>query len=267
MKKTILLFMLLSFFAVSQAQISTRENDATVFKLGARPTMGDMALTFALPINSDSDLPSFNLLGKGDLLTGKKFIKDDLAIRAGIRLYKNSSKSEGDVDTSVTGGSILSAEYQESSREYNIVPGIEKHFSNSNFFDVYAGGDLYLGFGKDKSINNETYVGSEFDEMTSTTSRTIVGLGGIIGINMFVVDLPISIGLEYGWTAKWNFGGKTHVERSTKVGGTTTNQDYYTQDTDPFGNPDTNAYSDLKKSAFEMDTNQQVRIALNFYFN
>jgi hypothetical protein len=37
-----------------------------------------------------------------------------------------------------------------------IVPGIEKHFSNSNIFDVYTGADLFLGFGKDKEVSSTT---------------------------------------------------------------------------------------------------------------
>ena len=40
---------------------------------------------------------------------------------------------------------------------------------------------------------------------------------------MFVLDLPISIGVEYGWDALWKFGGlyKNEIEISQQDAGTT----------------------------------------------
>lgn len=293
MKKTLLLFAMVIAFAPAFAQLSTRENDATVEKLGARPQMGDMALTFSLDqllglsLGAGSDngsdtvgtLYKGNGLSSGNLITGKYYIQNDVAIRAGIRLGRDNRKSEGSIaDSTAINGTpggpglnnpsqtLQEVEYRNNSRDYILVPGIEKHFNGANIFDVYAGGDLYLGFGRDKTIMNETYKNGDFDNREFTTGRTVVGLGGVIGINVFIAHLPISVGLEYGWNARFNMGFKTKATREQKVGTTTTSLDYETESTDPFGNPDNNWYSEIKKGRSIWDTNQDVRIILAIYF-
>ncbi|MBK8226341.1 MAG: hypothetical protein IPK70_04095 [Flavobacteriales bacterium] len=276
MKKTLLSFALLGLCSVASAQLSTRENQDTRYKFGGRPVAGDMALVFGLTLNnasfgdgSDStarSISTWNRLSKGNLLTFKKFIQDDLAIRAGFRLARDSRSIKGEVDsTQFIPATLAEFEYKKSTREYMLVPGIEKHFSNSNIFDVYAGADLYLGFGRDRMV--ESYIFRDTDDNdvhTMTTPYTIVGLGGIVGFNVFVLDLPIALGVEYGWSAFWQLGNKTkhEVEQGTD------SWEYYTVGGDPntAGGANTQ-YSSVKQKYNTMDTNDQVRLVLNIYFN
>ena len=72
--------------------------------------------------------------------------------------------------------------------------------------------------------------------------------------------MPISIGLEYGLNAKWNLGGKTRNEVEQTVGGETKSDDYFTREND------NTKYKKLKSRSFGMDTNQNVRLAVNIYF-
>lgn len=250
------------------AQLSTRENDAIKTKLGARPTAGNMALNFGIDLNNGGTASLFqgNALAAGDLLTFKYYLADDLAIRSGLRLQQTSSKSKGDAFEPTAPGDVKNNNFVESSREYVLVPGIEKHFSNSNIFDVYAGADLYLGFGKDKTIIDVDYNNGDYVYYTGSTSTSIYGLGGVVGFNVFVAHLPVSVGLEYGWNAKWIMGGKTKVKDEFKAGGTSESTEYYTQSNNPFGNPDNLEYEKLSKKEFGMDTNQNVRLVLNIYF-
>lgn len=60
---------------------------------------------------------------------------------------------------------------------------------------------------------------------------------------------------------------KTHVESETKVGGVSTTQDYYTQTSNGAGNPDAFGYSKLKKRSTTWDTNSNLRVIVNIYFN
>ncbi len=269
MKKHLFLMMVVSIvgFNYSFAQLSKRENAETTEKLGARPVKGDMAATFCLPIinGKDASLYNGNNLQSGAILTFKKYKKDDFVIRAGLRLYKDSKKSNGDIDEE-SGSLLKSKQMKDSKREYILVPGIEKHFSKSNIFDVYTGADLYLGLGRNISINNIDYKSGDKNYLTQTVNTTIFGLGGVVGLNIFVAHLPISLGIEYGWNAKWVFGGKTKVKSETTVGSTSTSTKVYNQDTDPFGGSDMEDYSKLSKSEFHMDTNQNVRLVLNIYF-
>jgi hypothetical protein len=276
MKKSILLIAALALGASSSfAQLSTRENCATNECLGVRPVKGDMALTFGVNIfgllNSDPDtagLPLENNLTSGSVLTFKKFIADDVAFRAGIRLGKTSYSFTGTADSASQtaaglGGDInlTDRERRESDRTYLLVPGIEKHFSNSNIFDVYAGGDLHLGFSRTVDIDNSDFRNGDKNYRTAKTTRTVVGLGGVVGFNIFIAHLPVSLGLEYGWNARWRLGGKTKVETETTSAGVSTSNEFYTQP------DDVNGYTDLKRKEFAMDTNQNVRIVLNIFFS
>lgn len=274
MKKTILSFVLLGMCSMASAQLSTRENQDTRYKFGGRPVAGDMALTFGITINNTEiggmPVPAWNAFSRGNLITAKKYIQDDVAIRAGIALHRNSRSFSGDVD-SIPGQqwTATAYEYRASDREYFLVPGIEKHFSSSNIFDVYTAGDLFLGFGRNKSITSETNTDSQTNSTTRTTPYTIVGLGGVIGVNVFVLDLPLSVGVEYGLSAFWMMGNKTKVEVEQFNG---TSYEYYTVEdaTNPDGTPFVGngaQYSDAKQKYMRMDSNDQVRLVLNLYFN
>jgi hypothetical protein len=270
MRKIFLITFLLGGFCLSSnaQQLTERVDDVAIYKIGNRPGKGTKVLTFGMGLNDTEGklFSKYNLLQKGNLLTGKYFISDNVAIRAGIRLSKETNTSGGDIDTSITGGTTISNSLQQTTRNYAIMPGIERHFSYSNFFDVYTGGDLYLGFEKDKLREEYDYTNGFYNRKNSKTNTTKVGVGGVVGVNIFILDLPISIGIEYGISGIWNLGGKTHVkeEVSDPLGQRT--NDYYTQGTDAFNNPDANKYSKLKKNSSEIQTNNNLKILLNIYF-
>ena len=278
MKKSVLLIALA--FGVSNvfAQLSTRENDASVEKIGARPKAGDMAFVFGMPISSDSGKAKLfdgNALKSGNVLTYKWYKSDDLVIRFGIRLMNENMSFKGtglDSSAQYNPNGIAAPNYagvkevkrKEKKRMYEIVPGVEKHFLASNIFDAYAGADLYLGFGRDMSTSNFDYINGDKNYMTTKTPTTDVGLGVVTGFNVFIAHLPVSIGLEYGWNAKWTFGGVDKVKTDVTVGSTSYQEDYRI---DNSTTTESNArYSKLKRREFNAETNQDVRIVLNIYF-
>jgi len=288
MKKSVLLIAAAALAcSTSFAQLSTRENNATVEKLGARPVAGDMALTFGFglfngaqsdDITGQSERASLNVknsLQPGDFLTFKKYKTDDVAYRLGIRLFKNTAKYKGESDSllqqtvgqtipsSQPGLIVETREFKHSVREYNIVPGIEKHYNAANIFDVYCGGDLYLGWKRNVDVDNEEYLRGDKQSTKTVTSGVVVGLGGLVGFNVFLGHLPVSLGLEYGWNAKWTRGGKTKVEVDNLSNGTSTSETYFTENIENNGG----AYSKLSQSEFGMNTNQNVRVVLNIYFS
>ncbi|MBL4656567.1 MAG: hypothetical protein JKX73_01095 [Flavobacteriales bacterium] len=253
-----------------------------MIKLGARPQAGDMSLSFGfdLAFKLDSNIADAQLftgkgINTGDFLTFKWYRSDDVALRVALRASKHTSKLMGDIlDSSAVAGNttIYGGDYEAKTleREFVLVPGIEKHFSSSNVFDVYVGGDLFMGFSKKDSVSNRTWgslgiQSGDYDNYQAITKSTIVGIGGVIGFNVFIAHLPISIGMEYGMSMKWTGGGKTMVTIESQVDGKAIEGDntYYT-DAD---NSTSLKFEDgLKKSKFDMDTNQDVQIVLNIYF-
>ena len=267
-------FMIICVFVISSAfaQLTSRENDETTVKLGARPKAGDMALTFGMDLNNnDKDsskrLPLFNNLATGSMLTWRYFKTDNMAYRMGVRLSKHSVVSKGDFDKTNFGGNDISFKSKEVTSNYTIMPGIEKHYLKSNFFDVYTAADLLLAYGQ----INKTVENSEFSVGSNTAhnnSRSVIafeqlGLGLVIGCNVFIAQLPVSLGLEYGLSAKYTFGNKEKVKVDTDDGNGNSKSFVYYRDP---SNPESGDYSKLSKHEFGMDTNQNVRIVLNVYF-
>lgn len=284
MKKAVLMIALTFGVTSAFAQLSTRENDETVTKMGARPKAGDMAFVFGMNIADDSGMVahlfSGNGLKSGDVLTYKYYNSDDIVIRLGLRLQNKNMTSKGTKLDSVaffTYSPYNSAPLTQFNgmsefkmrtveRMWEIVPGVEKHFLASNFFDAYVGADLYLGFGADKNVSEFSYINGDKFNQSSKTRTTDVGLGVVTGFNVFIANLPISLGLEYGWNAKWTFGGVTKVKEEATFG-TSTYTAEYSEDNSTTGLADgTQKYSKLKKREFNADSNQDVRIVAHIYF-
>ena len=284
MKKSALMIAMAFGVTSAFAQLSTRENDETVIKYGARPKAGDMAFVLGTSLANDSGMTaklfSGNALQSGNILTYKFYKTDDIVIRAGIRfMNKNLTVKGSAADSSEVYAPFTSpgaGVYQNFSdvkdktveRMYEIVPGIEKHFVAANIFDAYVGADLYLGFGSDKSQKNYTYQTGDKDFTNRKTNTTNVGIGLVSGFNVFLGHLPMSIGLEYGWNAKWTFGGVTKVKREvTDAASSTSYSVTYKEELASTAVGSTSAkYSKLKRREFNANTNQDVRIVLHIYF-
>lgn len=296
MKKTLIVMTLLAMgvTSVSAQGLSTRENEAIVAKLGARPVAGDAALNFVIPLvglnandGTQAGLFNGNLLGSGDLLTFKYYHTDNFVLRGGIRLYADNDRLSGDAlndepsGNELVAGDISRREMINQDRSYVLALGFEHHFSNSNIFDVYTGADLLLGFNKNRSTLETEYLlvdnPTDFltrDLMTTQTNSTVIGLGWVVGWNTFVAQLPISVGIEYGLSMKWLLGGKTKITDERDINNASDGAqgsysvEYYTDDHPDFAdiNGAGTGFGDMSKRSFNMDTNQNVRLTFQFYF-
>lgn len=274
--KKILLFTAFVALTVSQsfAQLSTRENYDVNLRMGTRPQAGDASLQFVLPPFGIGEAGLFggNSLLSNDFLTYKYYYTNDIVLRGGLRWSVESGSSKGTAADSSATNPITSADLSEFSqkfvnRDFALGLGAEKHFSNSNIFDVYVGGEVMFGFAKDKVKENYDFFNGDQDYFTATTKSRLVGFGLFTGFNMFVAELPLSIGLEYGLTGKWLLGGKTNFEFEQRVGSATASGEFVSQDNDIMGNVDGRQYSDLSRREFNMNTNHNVRLSINIYFS
>jgi len=101
------------------------------------------------------------------------------------------------------------------------------------------------------------------------------GFEGFFGVQAFVADLPLSIGLELGSSALGKLGKKWKVKSNTVVGGVATNQTYYTLNLDNNDKIDpaslvgaltqTNDFSKLNAKSFNVDG--MARLTVSYYFN
>lgn len=262
MKKITIVAGILAASTLAFSQLSSRTNAENQYQIGTRPQAGDLGLMFGLPLNSDSKFVPINLLRSGDLLTGKYYKSDDIAFRGGLRLTKvdTTFKGTGDEDNDPSGGLEQTVDKStNNTRDFDIRLGIEKHFSSSNIFDVYTGADLHLGFSKNLVKTSQEFDNGDFDNETTKSSTKNVGITPFVGVQVFVLDLPISIGLEYGIDALWSFGGnKEKVIVDSDMGGVKTNSEFFSYNG--------KQYTKLSDKAVNINTNQNVKLVLNLYF-
>lgn len=221
-----MLSMCLSVLAV-QAQITTGENSSKVIRTGNRAQAGNFGIYFG----GTTDM--FRNLGNGGPdkfsclpLINLKYMKtDQLEYRLGFEWWKKSeSNDNGDVETSSSESSFL------------FYPGVAYHFSRNNLLDVYVGGELPFGFGS---------MGVEYDDEDSSASQFKVGLGAFIGLQAYIANLPLAVGLEYGVSTLYNH-----------VGDGTMTKDGMTIE---------NIIEDNSQSQWKLG--HQVRFTLSYYFN
>jgi hypothetical protein len=271
--KLIACLTLLNVIAVASfAQLSDRVNNPSKFKTGTRPIAGNMG--FYLGISSE-DIKTW--LAKEDsttqdsteeviksiipLVSLKYYINDDLVFRIGIKASKEKTVRDGKIDPAVNGGNLTSKTDIRVTSETYFSPAIEKHFLNSNLLDAYVVGTLPIGYIKEKVVDSWHNDLGDFQESTMTKNSLAYGLEGHIGLQAFIADLPLALGLELGISGIGYRGEKYKNVVNSSIGGVTTDQKYYTWKDDP----QNLKYSSLKSNSF--DTNGSIRLTLSYYFS
>lgn len=180
-----------------QAQISTGESTSQVIRTGNRAEKGD----FGLYLGATTDIFQ-NIIGNGPsefsalpLINLKYMVNDKVEARLGIEWWKKSETTE----QSMEGGSTESTQKETSMLFY---PGIAYHFNRSNILDVYVGAELPFGWGSNGGESEWSYDG-EGDSEDWTASNFQIGLGAFIGLQAYICNLPLALGLEYGISTKY----------------------------------------------------------------
>lgn len=215
----------------ANAQITTGESSSKVIRTGNRAKAGN----FGIYLGATSDI--FKNLGDNGPehfealpLINLKYMKSDaLEYRLGFEWWKKSDSQKYD-------GGQKDYETNNSETSFMFYPGIAYHFSNKNLLDVYVGGEVPFGFGS-KSFENDDY--------DASAGHFRFGLGAFIGLQAYIGNLPLALGLEYGVSTQYN-----------KVSDGSMTQDKMT-----IGE----IHEDLSESKWRLG--QQLRLTLSYYFN
>jgi hypothetical protein len=245
-----ILFVAACFCSMSYAQLSTRENTTAVFKTGSRPLAGSYGLFIGPSIQDISDMAnSDQFTWRGlPLINIKYYSTDNVEWRLGLQFSGKSSSSNGKT-SATTPVDYVNTEKNSFNR---ISVGGAYHFSPKNLLDVYTGAYIPLGwdtYHKERTLGTSGIVTSKFSP--------VIGLGAYIGLQAFIADLPISVGLEYGLSGIAR-GGKQYKNVATTSG---KSQTYYTEDNNAKGT----SYSKLSLGDSSFGTD--VRITFSYYFN
>ncbi|MFN7847941.1 MAG: hypothetical protein ACK5P4_12075 [Bacteroidota bacterium] len=259
--------LLLGYSQISKAQLSTRENNPSVLKVGTRPAEGNFGFSL---IGSSKDLEQF--VNNNDSITSEEkkmmplfvfryYLSDQLVLRAGIKYERSKEKKSGDIDPNVNGPGFQSRSNINSSTSLLITPGAEYHFIQSNILDPYMTVSLPIGLMQENVVKNDTYEYGDFMNHSMRKSSLVYGWQVHFGLQAFVADLPLAIGLEFGAIGLGYLGDKYKHNLDYSLGGSETSQTYYTFKDDPSNIK----YSNLKSNSFDLSS--EIRLSINYFFS
>lgn len=280
----------MAFVGLAQAQLSQGETYSTKIITGNRPTAGDWGLYMGISYSGTKDiLNSWWTQGEEafglPLINLKYYITDRTELRVGVQYNGHSSTTDGTFtidyddeyywmlaeDEHLGTRSIPNFE-KESTRRFRLTPGVAYHFSPRNVLDVYVGANIPIGIDAEATtheteeyelLTNEATGNHSLHKLdvkhNSSYSSFVIGIGAYIGLQTFVADLPLAVGLEYGLTGMLRTNDKTyHVDTD----GEGNAQSYYTTGRDGFG---WLQYDKLSNSSKYLGSD--LRLTITYFFN
>lgn len=267
--KSMLVFVLLCLFSVTSfAQLTTVEPSSKVLPAGNRAQRGDFGIyvgatstMFRNLFDSDVDIKSL------PLINFKYMMSSQMEFRIGLEMYSLTEKLSGDLNTKsfnegtgemVDATTAVKNKYGESN--VLLYPGFAYHFSRKNFLDVYVGAEVPIGFETNRTFSSNAEAKSEF---INSKSSFIIGLGAFIGLQAYIANLPLAIGVEYGLSARYDSGLKYKTVSTVD----SKTQTYYSPDYASFTHLAAETGGDYKKLAANRgELGSQIRLTLTYYF-
>ncbi len=261
--KLLTLTLLLAVFALpASAQITTGEPSSKVIRTGNRPKAGYFGLYVGAKTDMFRDLFKSNIDLKAlPLINFKYMASNHSELRLGLDFYSTTEKIKGD---KVVGENTTSAlNMREGNADLMFYPGWAYHFNKHNILDVYLGVEIPFGWNSSTGIQSMSD-GTNYMESHITKRSFVIGAGAFVGLQAFIANLPIAIGLEYGLSAQFDTGLK-YKHQSTSNGTTTL---YYAPDlanfTDIKGVDAADTFRNL--TAKRGSLSNQIRITFSYYF-
>ncbi len=171
---------------IAQAQITVGENTSQTIRTGNRAEQGDFGLYLGATTTMFKKIGSSTKLEALPLINLKYMATDNFEARLGIEWWRTTDTNKGE--------KYKTSQFETSFMFY---PGIAYHFNRSNILDVYVGGEIPIG-GGNNGTSNERDGKDDKDDEDMTISNFRIGLGAFIGLQAYICNLPLAIGLEYG---------------------------------------------------------------------
>ncbi len=261
------------------AQITTGEPYATKFRTGNRPVKGTLGFYFAPSVQDFKAILDKDIEYKGvPKMNLKAYTSKNAEFRLGLEFQGLKTSMDGFNDY----GDVVKLE--ESNGINRVTPGFAYHFSNTNVLDVYMGADVTVGWDKWSSMTGIDGA-KDFTNgyLQYSNSSFVYGAGLFFGLQTFIADLPLAVGIE--WGISFLKHSNAQIETILYNGSDTYNYYSFYPKTlkDKDGNPIPN-HKDIingqetmmsldaadmvtSLSAFHRLTNHDFRITFSYYFN
>lgn len=192
------------------AQISTGEPTAKKIRTGNRPQAGDFGLYLGMTSNMFKNLADNDIkMDPLPLINLKYMITDNWEARVGLEFYRTRETLKTEIETDGYEGKYegndntytLKGKEKFVESQNHINPGIAYHFNSKNILDVYMGAEATIGWSRNSLYHDYSKLeGTEVKEGYNNTRKASfqMGAGAFIGLQAFIADLPLAIGVEYG---------------------------------------------------------------------
>ncbi|MEW5675097.1 outer membrane beta-barrel protein [Flavobacterium enshiense] len=188
MKKVIL--SVAAVFAFGFANAQEQEKEVSGYKPVKGTITTEVGLTGGLN-NADFDLNT-------GVLKFRYFLKDDMAVRAGLGVYSNKNEELDHSNPSNV------ATLTNKSSDITLNLGVEKHFAGSDRLSTYAGADLLIGFKNANAEYSDNTTSAEVEGANadmagnlSNNGRNYFGLRLVTGADYYIAK-KVFLGVEAG---------------------------------------------------------------------
>ncbi len=179
---------------MANAQISTGESTAQTIRTGNRAAKGDFGLYLGATTDHFKSIGDETKVAALPLLNFKYMTSDKVEARLGFEWFSQTETTSSDPEE----GPSSKSSFRNTSIMF--YPGVAYHFNRSNILDVYVGAELPIGGGAEAS--KYTIDDDDFDDETSSVNRFEIGIGAFIGLQAYICNLPLAVGIEYGFNIR-----------------------------------------------------------------
>lgn len=249
--------LLLTISTITQAQLLERENVKSRIAAGSRPEAGDFGFMIGASIEEIKEIfdDETDIQGFPPLLSFKYYLTDNIELRLNTQSYAKSKDIQGSIVNQVGLEDNVNKE-----SFIRFLPSAQYHFANSNLLDTYGGFGIIIGSEKNEIMTTEkTTINGDYVALHLSKKTFVSGFNIDFGLQAFVADLPISIGIEASLRGVRHSNLQYENTFSSSVGGVVTNQTYLTIDKDS-----ALKYSSLKYKTYEVGAD--LRFMLSYYF-
>ena len=161
----------------------------------------------------EGDIPiefEFSPLGANPLkissIRSRYFLKENLAFRMGLFVGGSRKPSFTEVND-------IELVNSSKSFNFNLRPGIEKHFKGTDRLSPYYGGELSFTYKKDITAAQSIWSSNteEIKTQKNISSNSILGLNIFSGADFYITD-KIFLGVELGFGFQYEGRGRTAVK-------------------------------------------------------
>ncbi|MCE3007123.1 MAG: hypothetical protein LW884_02070 [Bacteroidetes bacterium] len=231
MKKFTLMMVALVFAGAASAQDMTSKRGINILpeagdfslSVSANPFLDYVGKFVGSTAGSSSSNARFDFLNGWQMVQGRYFMSETMAIRGGLRIGFGSNTESNYVTNAVNNN----VEEKDEESGYNVFlsGGVEFRRGNYGRFQGYYGGEVVLGIQGSKTINQtaSTTVAGVNEVETKEGTTLTVGANAFVGVEYFFAP-KVAIGGELGWGLFLSSTGDGEIT-TTPAGGTSTTVD------------------------------------------